>query len=121
VIQRKGPAALRPELLDGEIEPSGVASRIGQDVRLRFRVASAGKAKDGSRVFLNTHDNYRDKSNVTVVLEMKELVKALDEKGIKDPSTDLVGKEVLAIGKVEVFRESPQIVIVSMEKLKTGP
>ena len=121
VIQRKGPAALRPELLDGEIEPSGVASRIGQDVRLRFRVASAGKAKDGSRVFLNTHDNYRDKSNVTVVLEMKELEKALDEKGIKDPSTDLVGKEVLAIGKVEVFRESPQIVIVSMEKLKTGP
>ena len=116
-LQRKGPALPPTVLKDGEIDPAGVASRLGQSVRLRFRVASTGKAKDQSRVFLNTHEDFRDKDNVTIVLDMRALGSALAEKGIKDPVSAYAGKELVAVGKIELFRESPQIVILSLDNL----
>ena len=116
-ISRKGPPSVPVTLRDGEIGPSGVATKVGQEVRLRFRVASTGKSKDGARVFLNTNENYRDRDNVTVVLDMAELGNSLADKGFGDPSGKLAGKELVAVGKIELFRESPQIVIRKIENL----
>lgn len=116
-LQRKGPSLPPTVLKEGEIDPAGVASRLGQSVRMRFRVASTGKAKDQSRIFLNTHDDFRDKENVTIVLDMRALGAALAEKGIKDPAGAFAGKEFVAVGKVELFRESPQIVIDNLDNL----
>lgn len=119
-IRRKGPPSAPLALQDGEIGPSGLAARVGQEVRLRFRVASTGKSRDGARVFLNTHENYRDRENVTVVLEMEALKKELSDQGHEDPSVSLGGKELVAVGKIELFRDAPQVVIRKMENLIVG-
>ena len=119
-IRRKGPPSAPVLLKEGEIGPSMVAAKVGQDVRLRFRVASTGKSRDGARVFLNTHENFRDRENVTVVLEMEALKKELSDQGIEDPTVALSGRELLASGKVQLFRDNPQVVIRKMENLVVG-
>jgi len=51
------------------------------------------------------------------VLDMAELGNSLADKGFGDPSGKLAGKELVAVGKIELFRESPQIVIRKIENL----
>ncbi|MFO0809929.1 MAG: alkaline phosphatase D family protein [Gemmataceae bacterium] len=94
----------------GAISPIDAAAKVGQSVTVELLVAASGKARDNSRVFLNSAA--RDsKENFTVVLDMKKVSEKLAAAGIKDPAAHYKGKTILVTGVVSTFRDAPQIVV----------
>jgi hypothetical protein len=87
---------------------------VGKRVTVRLRVASSGKAKDGSRLFLNSSKDFRSTENLAIVLDLKKLAEGLKKKGLADVYSDIEGKVIRVTGTVSLFRESPQIVVESV-------
>jgi alkaline phosphatase D len=94
----------------GTVTPAEAAKRVNEKVTLEMKVQNTGKARDDSRVFLNSAD-FRDRDNFTVVLDMRKVAEALKAAGVANPQTYYKGKTVRVTGTVSVFRDSPQIVV----------
>ena len=99
-------ATTTPEALT----PLEAAKKVDEKVVLEMKVKATGKARDNSRVFLNS-GSFQDADNFTVVLDMKKAGDALKAAGAADPATYYKGKTVKVTGTVSVFREKPQIVV----------
>lgn len=119
VLQAGGPAvtarggASKPAAAPttpGAVGPAEAARKVNEQVVLEMVVKGTGKARDGSRVFLNSGD-FRDEDNFTVVLDMRKAGDGLKAAGAADPAAYFKGKTVKVTGKVSVFREKPQIVV----------
>lgn len=102
----------------GETSPELARGMIGKNVTVRFRVASAGKSKDGVRVFLNSSQDFRGGDNLAIVLEMNGLEAGLKKKGITSPQLDLIGQVIRVKGPVSTFREAPQIIVANSDDLE---
>jgi hypothetical protein len=102
------------KLAEGEVSPEIAKTMVGKRVTVRLRVASSGKAKDGSRLFLNSSKDFRSTENLAIVLDLKKLAEGLKEKGLADVYSDIEGKVIRVTGTVSLFRESPQIVVESV-------
>lgn len=102
------------KLAEGEVSPEIAKTMVGKRVTVRLRVASSGKAKDGSRLFLNSSRDFRSTENLAIVLDLKKLAEGLKEKGLADVYSDIEGKVIRVTGTVSLFRESPQIVVESV-------
>jgi alkaline phosphatase D len=94
----------------GAISPAEAAKKVDEKVILEMKVKATGKARDNSRVFLNS-GSFQDADNFTVVLDMKKAGDALKAAGATDPAAYFKGKTVRVTGTVSVFREKPQIVV----------
>ena len=105
-------------LADGEISPETARGMVGKKVSVRFRVASAGKSKDGVRVFLNSSQDFRGGDNLAIVLELKGLEAGLKKKGILSPQNDLTGQVIRVTGIVSTFRDAPQIIVANSDDLE---
>ena len=105
-------------LADGEISPETARGMVGKKVSVRFRVASAGKSKDGVRVFLNSSQDFRGGDNLAIVLELKGLEAGLKKKGILSPQSDLTGQVIRVTGMVSTFRDAPQIIVANSDDLE---
>jgi len=132
VVSHRVPlSALRPKskmaeannvkLAEGEITPAVAREMVGKKVIVRFRVESTGKAKDGSRFFLNSQKDFRSPENLTVVVEMAKLSDGLKAKGLKDVQADFEGKVVRVSGMLTLFRDSPQIILDSAGDISLEP
>jgi alkaline phosphatase D len=106
---RTTPAAVAPTT-PGAITPADAAKKVNEKVVLEMTVRATGKARDGSRVFLNSA-SFQDADNFTVVLDLRKAGDALKAAGAADPAAYYKGKTVRVTGTVTVFREKPQIVI----------
>lgn len=102
------------KLAEGEVSPETAKGMVGKKVTVRFRVASSGKAKDGSRLFLNSNKDFRSPDNFAVVLDLKKLAEGLKAKGLGDLQNEIEGKVIRVTGTVSVFRENPQVVVESV-------
>lgn len=109
------------KLAEGEVSPEVAKGMVGKNLTVRFRVASSGKAKDGSRLFLNSREDFRDAENFAVVLDLKKLADGLKAKGLDDIQTKIEGKVVRVRGIVSLFRDSPQIVVESIGDFEMSP
>lgn len=92
------------------LTPEQAAKKVGQTVTVQFEVKATGSF--GSRVFLNSMPDRNDPANFTIVLE-KSAIDALAREKITDPRSHFRGKTVRVTGKVETFREQPQIKVTS--------
>jgi len=108
------PAATSPEKTsDGTITPEEAAKKIGEKVTVEFTVKATGGA--GSRIFLNSLADFRDKSNFTIVLEKSYLDKSKD---ITAPKDYFKGKKIQVTGKVDTYKETAQIKVTDPKQLK---
>lgn len=99
------------------ISPADAAKKIGEKVTVEFKVASTGKTRDSSRVFLNS-STARDATNFTIVLDMKKLEAALKAAEIAAPADHYKNKTVRVSGTVATFRDAPQIVVDDLKQIE---
>lgn len=92
---------------EGAISPAEALTKKGEKVVVEFRVLSTGMTKDGSRMFLNSEKNFRDKENLTIVLT-KDARKGIWEKATGDT---FLNKPIKVTGTVSEFNGSLQIEI----------
>jgi alkaline phosphatase D len=95
------------------ITPDEAAKKVGETVTLEMYVKRSGAS--GNRVFLNSLDDFRDKKNFTIVLEKTYQDKARE---VKDPRNYFWKKTVRVTGKVELFRDAPQIKVTDPKQIK---
>lgn len=110
------PPAKEPTPAPGSaLTPTEAGKMVGKTVTVTFEVKSAGSA--GNRVFLNSEADRNSDANFTIVLE-KAAVDALAKQQIDNPRSQLRGKKVQATGKVETFRDLPQIKVTDLKNFK---
>lgn len=97
------------------LTPEQAAKKIGQTVTVQFEVKATGSF--GNRVFLNSMPDRNDPANFTIVLE-KSAIDGLAREKITDPRSHFRGKTVRVTGKVETFREQPQIKVTSARAIQ---
>lgn len=99
------------------ITPAAAAKLIGERVVIEFRVTSTGSTTTGTKVFLNS-GTVRDKDNFTVVLEMSKLEDSMKQAGITDAKSYFDRRKIRVTGKVDTFREKPQIIVEDMKQIE---
>lgn len=104
-----------PKLPEGVIGAAEALTKVGDEVTAQFTVRAGNRSKDGKRVFLNSHADFRNEKNFTVVVTGKALVEG-EWKDLKPD--DLKGKVIRVKGKVSKFQEKPQIIIEDEKKLE---
>lgn len=100
----------------GTINTIEAAKKVGEEVTVEFTVQATGGS--GNRVFLNSLADFRDSKNFTVVLEKGYLSKS---KEITEPKEHFKGKKIQVTGKVEIYKEAPQIKVTDPKQLKVLP
>lgn len=99
------------------IKPSEAAQHVDKQVIVEFEVASSSLLKERDMCFLNSLKDHRQEDNFSVVLR-KAGLKAFADKEIEDPAKHFLKKKVRVEGKVEIYKEKPQIVVTKFEQLK---
>lgn len=107
-------AALRAE--KEAIAPEDAAAHVGKVCSVIMPVASGRLMPDGSRCFLNSHADHRDKGNFTVVMFASGL-DAFAKAGIDDPGAHFKGKTIRVTGRIDLHREQPQIKVTLPEQI----
>jgi DNA/RNA endonuclease YhcR with UshA esterase domain len=102
----------------GPVTPDEAAKMVGKEVTVEFKVQATGGS--GNRIFLNSEADFRSSKNFTVVLEksaQEELAKA---QKIDKPRDYYKGKTIRVTGKVELFKDKPEIRITKAGQIKTA-
>jgi DNA/RNA endonuclease YhcR with UshA esterase domain len=109
-----------PAVVWAQVKPISAeeaAKKVGEKVLVEMEVKSTGKTKAGDAVFLNSHTDFKDKSNFTVMLTQKVMA-ALKEAKVEDLAAHFGGKVIRVSGKVELYKERPEIVINEADQIK---
>ena len=99
-----------PPTVSGVLTPTEAAKKVNKNITLEMAVKATGKARDKSRVFLNSA-GLRAPGNFTVVLDMRKVADGLKAIGVTDPATFYQGKTVRVTGTVSEYQQRPQIVV----------
>jgi len=99
------------------VAPEEVASREGQRITVEMRVKSSRLLADAGRCYLNSRRDYRDETNVSIVLFRRGLA-ALAEKGVEDPADHFLDKVIRVTGTVEIYKDKPQIIVERAEQIE---
>jgi serine/threonine protein kinase len=106
----------RPGLFPAAVlSPTQALDRIGQQVTVEMEVQSVGVNRSGSLFYLNSEENYRDRSNFTVVIP-RELLGAA-EADVASLRQTYLNRRVRAVGLVTRYRSQAQIVIEDMAQV----
>lgn len=105
----KGDETDKPNDAKGKkaIPPEEAAKHIGKEVTVEFEVKATGSAT--SLIFLNSKRNRNDDDNFTVVIQASAAEELKDKKKIDDPREFYRNKKIRVTGKVDTFRDKPQI------------
>jgi len=90
---------------------------VGEVAVVTMTVAGGRLMPDGSRCFLNSKADHRDKGNFTVVLFASGLER-FAEAGMDDPAAHYKGKTIRVTGRIDLHREQPQIKVTLPEQIK---
>ncbi|MBL8892327.1 MAG: hypothetical protein JNL67_20295 [Planctomycetaceae bacterium] len=99
------------------IKPSEAANHVNKTVIVEMEVESSSFLKDKELCFLNSLKDHKAEGNFSAVLK-KEGIKACQDNKIDDPAKHYLKKKVQIEGKVELFKDKPQIVVSKFEQLK---
>lgn len=99
------------------IKPSEAANHVNKTVIVEMEVESSSFLRDKEVCFLNSLKDHKAESNFSAVLK-KEGIKACQDNQIDDPAKHFLKKKIQVEGKVELFKDKPQIVVSKFEQLK---
>jgi DNA/RNA endonuclease YhcR with UshA esterase domain len=102
------------------ITPDEAASHVGEKCVVEMRVNSSRHMADAGRCYLNSHKDFRDASNVTVVIFRRGLENFAEEK-IDAPAEHFRGKTIRVTGVVEMYKDKPQIKVERVEQIELVP
>lgn len=102
------------------ITPDEAADHVGKECVVTMQVASSRHMADAGRCYLNSHKDFRDDNNLTVVIFRRGLEKFAAEE-IDDPAEHFRGKTIRVTGTVELFKEKPQIKVERVEQIELVP
>jgi uncharacterized protein (TIGR03067 family) len=98
------------------LTPAEAAKKVDELVTVRMEVKAVGQGRDNSVVFLNSAKSFRDEENFTVFINRSALAKFKDAK-IDDPAAHFKGKTVQVTGKVVLYNNHPEIVLVGPDAI----
>lgn len=102
------------------VAPEDAAAHVGTICSVTMPVASGRLMPDGSRCFLNSRADHRDKGNFTVVIFASGLAK-FAEAGVADPAGHFKDKTIRVTGRIDLHREQPQIKVTLPEQIEVLP
>lgn len=102
------------------VAPEDAAAHVGTVCAVTMPVASGRLMPDGSRCFLNSRADHRDKGNFTVVIFASGLAK-FAETGVADPAGHFKDKTIRVTGRIDLHREQPQIKVTLPEQIEVLP
>jgi len=102
------------------VSPEDAAAHVGTVCSVTMQVASSRLMPDGSRCFLNSRADHRDKGNFTVVIFASGLAK-FAEAGVADPADHFKDKTIRVTGRIDLHREQPQIKVTLPEQIEVLP
>jgi alkaline phosphatase D len=108
-----GQSTEQPTPGEGAISLEEAKKKVGKTVTTELRVGSARAIASG-QMFLNSERDFKAKENFTVVLRPS----ALKGKWEKADASTFRDKVVRVTGKVELFKDTPQIVVTEQTQLE---
>jgi DNA/RNA endonuclease YhcR with UshA esterase domain len=108
-------AFVRADDAPKSIGPAEAAKKLGEQVTVRMEVKSA--ALRSSVCFLNSEEDFKDAKNFTVFLDKEALTKFKEAK-IDDPAAHYKGKTIQVKGKVNLFRDRPEIAVSGPDQIE---
>ena len=93
------------------------AAHVGTVCAVTMPVASGRLMPDGSRCFLNSRADHRDRDNFTVVIFAPGLAK-FAAAGVADPADHFKDKTIRVTGRIDLHREQPQIKVTLPEQIE---
>lgn len=99
------------------VAPEDAAAHVGTVCSVTMPVAGGRLMPDGSRCFLNSRADHRDKGNFTVVIFASGLEK-FAEAGVADPAGHFKDKTIRVKGRIDLHREQPQIKVTLPEQIE---
>ncbi len=114
------PGALAPKefakLSSGEaLDPEEVKKHLDQKVTVLLTVRGTGAS--GSRMFLNSVEDFRSAENFTVVID-KAGQDAFKKAGVDDPREKFMGKKLKVTGTLAIYRERAEIVVSDPKQIE---
>ena len=107
-LKFKSPAKEAP-LSQGAVGPGEASKKMGERLTVEFEIASTGQSRDKARIFLNSHSDYRDPTNFTVVLQAQAFENSWKTLGLENYRKELVGKKIRATGTISEFQGKAQM------------
>ena len=114
VLKPKPDARPKAALPAGVIGPADAAKRVGEEVTVQFEVRSGRAVSGGKRVLLNSEEDFRAATNLTVVVNEA----ALAGRYAGATFDTFAGKTVRAKGTVTRFKDAPQVQIEDEKQLE---
>jgi eukaryotic-like serine/threonine-protein kinase len=99
--------------IPGTISIGDAARRVGQTVKVAFRINSAKRTPNF--VFFNSHSDHTDPNTFTVLISGATDAK-IANLGLKLPVTQYIGKLIVVEGKVTLYEGCPQLAIENRSK-----
>ncbi len=120
MIQQKLPLmTLRPKAKPKTPTDPRLAKKfVGEEFTAELKVKSTGSSKTKEFLFVNSHEDFRDADNLTIVLDVKALDEDFHREHIDDPLKYFVGKKLRVRGKVQLRQEKPQILVNDWEQME---
>ena len=112
-------ASMRADKVEA-VAPEDAAAHVGTVCSVTMPVAGGRLMPDGSRCFLNSRANHRDKGNFTAVIFASGLAK-FAEAGVADPAGHFKDKTIRVTGRIDLHREQPQIKVTLPEQIEVLP
>lgn len=99
------------------IKPSEAAEHVGKKVQVEMIVESSSLLKDRDLCFLNSEKDHRSEKNFSVVLRKEGLADCADHE-VEDPAKHFAKKKLRVEGKIELYRDRPQLIVSKFEQIK---
>jgi DNA/RNA endonuclease YhcR with UshA esterase domain len=97
------------------IGPVDAAKQVGKVMTLKMEVKSA--TLRGDIGFLNSEKDFKDPKNFPVFLT-KPAVEKFQKTKIDDPAEHFKGKTIEVHGKIELYRDRPEIKVTAPDQIK---
>jgi hypothetical protein len=99
------------------ISPADAAKHINQKCIVEMEVKSVGKSNDGKLYYLNSEEDYKDRANFGVVIDMN-VVDKLKEAKITDIRAHFLQAKIRATGTITRYRDRPQLRVDEPEQIQ---
>ena len=100
-----------------EIKPEKAREYVGKKVTVTMAVKKAKYSQNRNTVFLDSESDFKDPSNLAVIIE-GDTLKKFKEAGISAPADNFRDKTIRATGQVELREGRPYIPITAVSDIE---
>lgn len=99
------------------ISAEKAVTRLNEEVQVQFKVRSSKLRTERDQVDLNSHTNFRDPANLTVVIDGR-VAAWYSYQGIHDLPKFFFGKTIVVSGIVEQFADQTRLLVVDPAQIR---